>query len=212
MRQLRDKGGCRAVVFVVAVSLLSSCDRSELQDVAEYTTWIADSSNGVAVEHQIGGIKLRAMLLPGDYLAHMYLRDHEQRKSLIADSIDHTFGKSLCFMVSATAADGDVLMQSVRNEEQLSERVLRLNFSMQEFFSLRFDGRDIRPAIAMLENSHGIGPSRSILLVFPRPALRSDSEPIRLTFDDRVFMTGINHFDFTASAILAVPRLELQRD
>lgn len=180
-------------VTLVLIAALAACERHEEPSTDAQMQWLADTASGMTRQVDVAGRVVRVTFLPSQYLERLTGASDDSARA--ASGPDST----LSFRVTIAPLNGeaDILLTSSRDHEEFSERLSRLNFDMAEYFMLEYGDRTDSPGLVILEGSHGVGGARTLLVVFHRhePAWTTARSAV-LTFDDRVFTTGINHFRF----------------
>ena len=201
------------VLSITLVMLLNACGQTTISSYDDYLQWLNDVENGLVVNKEVNGITLKVKHLPAHYLAYQDLSNKPFIKKEVADSIINKYSKSLTFLVTigvdGQIKKGDVMYQGVRDYEAYKERLYAMNFDIEEDISITMDGLTYQPVLSHLENGYGLTDSRNIMVVFvphtKEEAVFYASQDIQFTYDDEIFNTGINHFQFNRSDINRVP-------
>lgn len=191
---------------------------AEQRDIAlepeAYRAWCARAENGLARSRSVNGLTLTMRYQPPEYLAWQQLRRRSDRSARMRDSLIKRFSAAKRFLLTIAPDErhggGDVTMRGVQSYGEFAERVERLNFELRDYITLKTEAGLLTPALAVLEHTQGLRPSRTVNLAFvPDDEYNDfyDSEIYDVTFNDRIFHTGINHFVFRRSDLDAVPRL-----
>ncbi len=191
--------------------VLAGCSDSGPRDLSEYYRWVNDPERGLMKRQVVNGVVLTVKYLPPEYLAHQYLQGENGAGAEKRDSLLRAYRNSLCFMLTIAAADssGDVMTRGIGSYQEFNDRAVKMNFEMGNYLTLRADGHEYRPALALMENTYGLRPQRDVVIVFARDAALGAAKTLDLAFEDAFFDTGISHFTFLGSDLQAVPEMPL---
>ncbi len=198
-------------LFSLCVLLLGGCNATIHSERAFYQ-WLSDPNHGLVQVRETGDVRLTARYLPPEWLAYRDARRAGGPIKPLYDSLLRHYRNSHTFLVNvaptARSTSADVMYQGVSSYAEYKERVLQLNFRLNEFIHLD-TGREKRaPVLHTLENTYSTTPGRNLYLVFDRPTRSEASGPgLDLVFSDEIFGSGINHFTFDAGALGGVPAL-----
>jgi hypothetical protein len=121
---------------------------------------------------------------------------------------------TLHFMVNVSVGNeyqaGDVMMAGVSTYEEYADRMIQLNFRLEERIRLHVGGKELAPVLFHMENTFGLTQDRNIHILFADPVLEQDLQvlpKLDLVIEDWVFETGISHFVFQEANLEKIPLL-----
>lgn len=199
----------RIHIGVLALILMCSCGDTSLSSYEAYLGWLDNVDNGLTMTKEAGGITIKVKHLPSNYLAYQDLVNESMVQKTKADSLIESYDKSLTFLltigVDGDAKKGDIMYQGVSDYEEYKKRLYEMNFDIENYISLNIAGKKYRPVLSQLENVYGLTDSRNITLVFVPETKEEKSfyeaDEIKLTYNDNLFSSGINHFTFNRTDI-----------
>lgn len=146
-----------------------------------------------------GDYLIQVTYLPSSYMALLESKNLDKKDLLQNYNLNKEhFENALYFKLEISLLDGgSVLTSNLESEEEYYSRIYYLNYQLQEDLFIRTsDKKVIRPILSSFQNTHGIKPSVSVLLAFPKSLYPSKAE---LIFNDKVFSKSseiIYQFDF----------------
>lgn len=196
---------------------LHGCQESikTIDHVDDLYRWINNPKNGLVKTKSISGIKLSVKYLPAELLACREFKDENNVIASQKDSVLALYKNNLTFLLTIAsderkAPETNVMYRGIRNYEELTERAVRMNFSMQDYITLKINEKEYKPILSTMENVYELSKERSIYLVFAPDKDDKNFEKVEkldFVFSDEMFNTGINHFIFQKKNIDAIPRL-----
>ncbi|WMJ72524.1 hypothetical protein RCC89_05025 [Cytophagaceae bacterium ABcell3] len=195
----------KLLMFVLFLGCFS-CKKS-FNSESEFYRWLNEGGNGFVVSKEAGVLKMEMKYLPPEYLVFKEFGSIQDLPSERKDSLLGLYNNSLSFLLKIGYKDpehGDLLKNAVENYAEYSEMLMELNFQLNDYFSLHFDGQKTSPVLAKMEDSYGLQPHRTIYLVFPKPE-KSLSDDMKIVFTDYLFSTGITKFSFDHNKISDIP-------
>lgn len=194
----------QAFFFLALLGLLGTgCGIQRELDETEWMAFLANPENGLVKERQFENVVWR---LQFGQAATMGL---ETQPSLSGQE-----SKSLIFLLNVAPGriygGGDVMMNGAASYQAYDERMIQLNFRMQEMLRLNWKGKEYEPVLAHMENTFGLSQDRKIHVVFSSkdfPSQLSDFGELDIRLADQVFGTGINHFHYDAEEMSRIPML-----
>jgi hypothetical protein len=187
--------------------LAASCGKQP-STMKEYFEWLNDPANRLVQERKVNGYKLTMKFLPAEYLAYKDMKD-EGLGMDAKDSILSLYEKNLTFLLTVgpdeeSGNKADVMMSDIGSKEEYTDRVMAMNFVMEDMITLQAGDEKIRPVLSNMENTYGLGKSRSLMIVFA-PANKPSGPAYDLAYADELFGTGILHFVFDTERINNIP-------
>lgn len=191
--------------------LAVSCTKDTPGTAQDYYRWLDDEQNGCVKTQRVNGVKVSVKYLPVEAVIARELGEQFNRKA--ADSLRRLYANTLTLLMTfapdeSVGAKGDIVFKGVSGKQEYTERMMTMNFGLQEQIRLQAGGKQWRPALTGLENTYSLGSSRSLVLAFPVPdderekIFRSDWI---LSYDDILYEMGILHFSFDHQQINAIP-------
>lgn len=177
------------VAWTFIIAMLIGC--SHKPDKQKFIDYINDPDNKITQQIKIGDVQATVKWLSPDY----------QKLKSEVEGMDSV----------ATADKGfyyfDVRFDKVKGDKPSKEKLLYLDFDMQNDFVL-LQGKDsIQPAICQkIEN--GVPGSYQYMLVFEKKDKGSDDQDFALIYRDKVFATGILAFVYKQEDIRKIPKLK----
>lgn len=198
------------VNLILGTVLLASCS-SAIGSVEEFNDWLNDHENGCVKTKQIAGFDLTVKYNPPKYLVLKHVRRHKNNVDKIyIDSMLNGQNKALSFLMTIgpdKAATEErrassVMFEQVSNQKEFTERVLSVNFFMDQHVKLFIDGTEHLPLFALVDNVYELSDSRSFVVVFASEQndLLKGKEYL-FEYDDPFFGMGKVQFDFAGERL-----------
>ena len=191
--------------------LVGACTQTEvLYDTKAYMSWFSKPEHGWVKKHQVNGLRLKARLLPAEYMACRIWNS-----TTAWDSLLQSYEGSLCLVLSFApdreyGHSGDVMWKDLNGYEAYVQRSLEMNFNLQNDCELKLNGQAYKPALAHLENTYGLTQDRNLVLVFKAEELEAAAdEVLEFSYHDHIFGTGSTHFRFDPKKMEQKPILRI---
>lgn len=173
--------------FALLLLLIIQC--SDKKPVNHYADYINDPANKIKQQIKIGDVQASIKWLP------------KQFRQMINNSDDHTGEKEqdngLYYF--------DVKFEKIIGEKLAKEKMMYLNFDIQQDFVLLSGSDSILPAICQkIEN--GIGGSYEYMLAFEKPA--GAEEDFTVIYNDKIFSIGTVAFVYDQNDIKKIPKIK----
>lgn len=155
--------------FLVFAICFMSCKKTEISDIKEYLSYLADPENGLVKEKTVAGVKFKVKYVPEDYLVYNMIKDMGNVKQAYKDSVAKTFNNSVTFMLNIGPAENeefDITRVDVSTYEEFAHRIEEMSFNAQNWISVNVNGKVYHPDIVKLENINAQGKSRNFIVVF----------------------------------------------
>ena len=206
------------IFLVLAVSLFTtSCTTKPKElSLSEYNSFIRTPENGLIKQRSTTGLALEMRYLPVDYLVAQDLESEPRGK---VDSLRALYKNSYTFLLTIAPngevkGNQDVMYQDIQTIEEYKARAMEMNFSMANYITLRTNKGEVKPVLATLENTYSLTKDRKIYLVFSDKdeQIWENSKEMDITFQDKLFHSGIHHFVFQTADIKTVPQLTFKEE
>jgi hypothetical protein len=150
--------------------------------------------------------------LPPEYLSWQQVVDEEIDISKW-DSLMAAHKRTRVFLMEVAPGEkikGDILYKDLTSVEGFKARTMKMNFDMASYVEIEANKEHYKPVLATLENTYSATESRNIYMVFtddtPDKKLLNGDE-LDLTFNDEIFDTGVNHFQYKKKDLDNIPEL-----
>ncbi len=178
--------------------------------------WINDPENGLVKTRNISGLQLTMKYLPPEYLAFKELKQKADISEQVIDSLVNYYQNSFTFLLTigpspAHENNVDIMMAGIPDFQAYKQRSLTMNFNMAEYLSLTAAGKEWKPVLSNLENNYGLQDHRNIYMVFtPETGMGEiqDSPDLKITYNDELFHTGLNHFKYKLEDLGNIPAIK----
>lgn len=204
----------RSYVAMFLLVVLSCCTKKEINNPGDYMKWMNNPKNGLIKIKYANGLKLTVKYLSPEYLTNLELKEEKAVSCSHRDSLIKAYRKGFNFLLAVGPDDrkqsnGDVMLKNVNTYEEYAERMLVMNFGMEEYVTLVIDGKQFKPVLSGMENLYGLGEHRNISFAFVPEAGNlqafEKAETIDFVYEDDIFDLGINHFRFNQKDIKRIP-------
>jgi hypothetical protein len=198
--------------FICAVLILGLCTcNKQPASLEEYMKWLETPGSGLTQAREVNGFRIKVKCIPPEYLAYKDMQDDHLTYSS-KDSLISIYKKNLYFLFTIGPDDKkrtkDVMNDEITSYEEYAERSLSMNFDMESYVTLHMNGNTYSPVLSSMENTYGLGSSRSILFVFaPGEQEKDKGSEIDFEYRDELFGTGILHFIYSNSSINNIPAI-----
>jgi hypothetical protein len=177
--------------------------------------WLNDPDNGLIKTKVINGVEIELKFLPPEFLTYREVKRLNNYNKQYIDSLLNLYQNSYSFLLKIGPEDGvdgeDIMLKGVGSMEEFKSRAQMMNFEMQEYVSLKAEGKKYKPVLSTMENVYGMHSHRNIYLVFtPNDENKSllKAEKLDVSFNDELFETGISHFVFKKKYISNIPKVK----
>jgi hypothetical protein len=172
----------RSIVCIAGMLLVISCtNRTPQQRLAAY---VNDPENKIVQSIQVGDVKAIAKLLPAQY------RDPQSRSSISSEEY--------CYF--------NVRFEKNTVEKPANEKLLYLNFDMQNDFTMFCAGDSISPVICQKIET-GVSGRYEYLVAFHNDNNRLSKNDFTLYYKDKIFGLGVIAFVYSQKDIRQVPKI-----
>lgn len=206
--------------FGIALIFLCSC-KTRITSVEEFNKWLNNDSHGCVKERQIERIRLSVKYQPTSYLVLKELENHKNDKMNI-DSLLKDKNAGLTFIMTLGTSQNDdnerrpasIMYEAIGSYKEYAQRVLEMNFSMEQYIKLYIDGKEFKPVLAFVENVYELSDNRNFVVVF---ATKNNNELIKgkdylFVYDDPYFKIGKIQFDFNGSDLEQARNITIARN
>jgi len=183
----------------IVVALCFSCNQP-LESKQEIAQYLGDPGNGTVVKKTSGRFELTLSWLPAEIQALSELRGIENKTVAAFDSLQNSYNDALAFKFTLKPqahekGQPDLLKGTTGDYSNYKEIFEQLNFNLSQYISLTWNNHVLSPTLTRMENTYGLTPHRTFILVFAAPnAATTWTGEADLVFTDEFFGTGINHF------------------
>lgn len=201
--------------ITLITTLFSSCSSEEIfKSEASYNAALNNTDYGLVKTKTVNGIIMSVRYLPTDLLVLRELNNRTTVSQAELDSLRQQYVNSKTFVLTLTPdtnqTKADLMFGGVGSKEEYQEKVLKLNFGMDQYTSLHSLNAEYTPVLTNMENIYGLKASRDFNIVFvPRSVDEKldyeSSESLKFVFDDPYFKTGLNQFVFTKDDMTSSP-------
>lgn len=182
----------------------------------EYIKWLNTEENNLVKTKYINGLEISVKYMPPEYLAYLETKNQSSCNEKCRDSILATYKDAMTFLMSIgpderKEINNDIMFKNIGNYEEYKERVMTMNFEMDEFITLFAGNKEYKPILTNMENTYGLTKHRNIILVFADDEKMKTENGLKesgefdLVYEDELFELGINHFVFNKKDINNIP-------
>lgn len=198
-------------ISIALILILSGCGRT-IHNEDKYYQWINDESNHLKVGKETNGFILTFKYMPPELLAYNeYSSARENNQKINKDSLINTYTNSLTFLFTIEDSENrDIMYYDVYSETEFKQRIMELNFKLQDYISIKTDATEYVPVLCIMESTYEAKNSRNFYIVFTDTEKSNgllDQEKIDVVFNDLFFNTGISHFTFSKHDFEKVPTI-----
>lgn len=203
-------------VLLFALLALNSCNTSTVSSKEELLQYINLNKESFIRKKRVNNFDLAVKYLPGQFFVLKELGSEGGHKKEKADSLMAFYNNSRTFLLTVSSdgsqmpADENVMFYKTEGIEEYKQRALEMNFTMEEYFTLKTERGEFKPVLCNLENTYSAVGHKNFMIVFADSDATSglmDAKELDLVFEDEFFHTGINHFVFKKEQIDKVPAL-----
>jgi hypothetical protein len=170
--------------WLAVLLLLSACSQKTTEQ--KYAAYINDPENKIVQKIKIGKVEARMKWISPDY--------HQ----LISRNRDRVIDDGLCYF--------NAKFENNTAEKPVKEKIIYLDFDMQNDFVLLSGNDSIMPAICQkIEN--GISGSYEYMLAFEKPP-GGDNKIFSVIYKDKMFGMGTVEFVYDQDDIKKIPKLK----
>jgi hypothetical protein len=191
------------LIFVVMIS----CGQRPVVSAQELSAYISDVENGLKQQTTKSGIDISVTYRPTDFIVAQEVAGEGYTQHQI-DSIKASLQSIDYFMLSLSKKSQAVENYFTGNEAQFNTVIEYLSFKIGKDLSL-VHGPDTIPAKDFMY-AQGFGSTKSsdVLVAFESNLSDRDGE-LTFLFDDSIFKTGLNQFQFSLNDIHSTPLLRI---
>ena len=156
------------IAFALIIFLCCpGCGERNVDDLAEYLEWLNNPDHGLTQTISASEVRITAKYLPSEYRAYL---DRREGSAPDRSAIDG-YANSVSFMINiASNGDGGSRepsgLNALAGRQDLTSYAETVAENPGEYFALDAGGAVYRPVLAMLDHDYGMGPARTIVLVF----------------------------------------------
>ncbi|MFN3402660.1 MAG: hypothetical protein ACK40G_01105 [Cytophagaceae bacterium] len=194
--------------------LFSSC-KSDFTSEKQMHAWINNPENGIIKSKTIGDLSYTIKYLPPEFLAFNELKRSEKTSQAYIDSLILYYNGSLTFLLTIEVKDApngnSPLTMNINNYAEYKDRIEKLNFELDDFLTLVVNEKNFKPLVWTLENTYNIGNKSNLFIVFGDNVNGENllnNQNLELVFNDELFMTGINKFNFDTEKMKNIPSIK----
>ena len=177
----------RSIVCMAGLLLAISC--TNLTPQQRLAAYVNDPENKIVQSIQVGDVKAIAKLLPAEY------RDPQPRSSQSSQSISN---EEYCYF--------NVRFEKNTVEKPTKEKLLYLNFDMQNDFTVFCAGDSISPVICQKIET-GMSGRYEYMVAFHNDDNRLSKNDFTLYYKDKIFGLGVIAFVYSQKDIQQVPKI-----
>lgn len=192
--------------FLSILSIMLVACNSTISSEKELLQWISMEKNGFVKEKTTGDITIRAKFLPTAFNVFREIDAGEIKGEKSVDSMIQMNQLNLSFLLTIRTKNEseDIMYKGISTPEEFDARAKELNFNLASYITLVVDGNEIQPVHAGMENTYSLSSYRNFLIIFsPQDDINQlgSAKEFTLIFDDQIFGTGINKFNFNRKNI-----------
>ncbi len=199
-------------LFIGLCILMFSCQKKQLDSKEKLYEYLADSSNGLVKERDLGALKVKIKYLPKEYIIYNELKTKNDYTKKEIDSLTKIYSGMETFLMTLDfkkQAPNNVLMEGLTSYEEYKARIEQLNFTLDEYVLMNEDTPAQQPLLLWsLENTYTVGTKRNITLVFAKDSSKKSDE-YNISFKDDIFYSGISHYRFNKKDINNLPEIAI---
>ena len=175
---------------LVMMLCLNGAGCAEKNDEASYISFVNDPNNKITQQIEMGGVTVTMKWLPLTYRRLMFSGSQQEKDSLVKEDGLYYF---------------DVKLEKIQGDKPAKEKIMYLNFDMQQDFALAGSKDSIAPVFCQkIEN--GIGGSYEYMLAFESPV--NAEEDFTVFYHDKIFGLGTVAFVYKQEDIRKIPILK----
>lgn len=185
--------------FLLLSLIVQSCEHRP-SSLKEYAAYIADPKNGLSKEKKVLDVKISVKFLPPSYLA---FREAGAGREFLKDSLFSLYKDGMAFLITISpivnTRGNDIMYRGIHDFQEFKQRAYLMNFKINEYISMQGVDSKFFPLLHNMENTYSLENNRKIYVVFSKADISEilkKEKTIDLVFDDVIFETGINHFQF----------------
>lgn len=209
------------ISFLVAAISLSSCNTA-ISSIEEFNEWLNDDGNGCIAKKNLAGIRMTLKYIPDKYL------DLQNKKRKSWNEKKHNNGDTSLLQSNVSGYNflmtigpdkeveqkyqaSGVMFEGIHSYQEYTERLLTMNFFMDQYLKLYVDGVGIMPKLVIAENVYELSDARNFNIVFEKndTSTKDVDEEITLVYSDPYFGMGNVQFSFSKKALENADNLEL---
>ncbi len=197
------------LILLLITLLFSCCSQKTFDSEEELLSYIKNPENGYFQQKTINGVNISLLYRPTDLLVSQELGNKTVDKKLI-DSLREKYSKYLYFNLSLSKGGQELLSTVPSNRNEFGAMVNQLVFGMGEKVYLYTNKRDTIPlADYVYPRIYGMSGSTSMLFVYPKEEISSNTESITFSLKNIGMQIGEVAFKFNNKNISNKPLLNL---
>ena len=185
--------------------LLVACNENMPENPEEYLSLINSPESGMTQQKTVNKVDLKLTYMPAKFLAWKEARQSGQNYKMMLDH--YRSGMNFVLHIDAENSSRDIMGKGLTGFDEYNDRVMSLNFDVQQYVRLEIADALISPVLGTMENTYGLITGRKLIVVFPGDpeVLLHGHDYFDVVFDDPFFGTGVSRFRYKTSAILDAP-------
>lgn len=196
---------CWWLYYIAA--LLPACQPAKLSE-ADFYRWMNNPDNGLVQSKKVNDLRITVKYLPPQWLTYREEKSYQGGME-ISNNEQSSYQSSHVFLLTIQPDAEDIMYHGVADYVAYKERIMALNFHLEEYVQLRIGERILKPVLHTLEDTYGVAPHRNVYIVFADEQSDSITSNQELDFvlADQIFNTGISHFVFSQQALAQAPAI-----
>ncbi len=175
--------------WLIAILLIAGCKTKMSESI--YVDYINDPKNKIMQKIKIGEVQASMKWIPDDYYRLASKRSNPE--------VGSEKQNDLYFF--------DAKFEKTTGEKPVKEKLLYLDFDMQNDFVLLLGKDSVAPAICQkIEN--GISGSYEYMLAFEKPPVQEEKDGFTVIYNDKIFGIGTIAFVYNKDDIKKIPKLK----
>ncbi|ADR20254.1 hypothetical protein MATR_21300 [Marivirga tractuosa] len=173
---MQNKIGFYLISFFII--LFTNCSSDDLKNPIQFKS--------------LNGLNIKLNLLNPEFIAKRELGKDAYNEPTLLDSLINVYKESINLQVELSANDSQGIELN-----RLTE-----NYCYQNFY-LKIDGQSFNPILVLIEDQQMISGKLIIHMIFSQPPAQivDNSTNFKIQFDDLLFETGINQFQYSTKLI-----------
>ncbi|MDI9342119.1 MAG: hypothetical protein QM534_16215 [Sediminibacterium sp.] len=174
--------------------LIGGACSKEVASTEAFGKWLSNAKNGCIVHKSVNGLDISVCYLPPHYMAALEMSKKNISSRLTYDSLVSAYQYQInVLMTIAGKNDQNVLYKDVTNPQEYSERLMALNFDLENMARLRANGITYAPSLTSMENTYGLGKDIKLNLLFTPATTKEEllkSDHLEFEYSDESFGIG----------------------
>lgn len=186
----------QAILYIslLASLLLGSACSREVASAEAFSKWLANDKNGCIVHKSVNGLDISVCYLPPHYMAALEMNKKGITLRHTYDSLVLVYQYQTNFLMTIRDKNNqNVLYKNVTDAQGYSERLMALNFNMENMARLSANGHIYSPALTSMENTYGLSKDIKFNILFTPNTTKEEllkADHLEFEYSDESFGIG----------------------